>query len=94
MNRTEILKQYQIDRSGIIRSPGNFEGEMLYAPYFYDMVMHGCGEEIYDDYTDELLYTRVDVDDDARAEFPELYPDTTAVLVYESDEGFVYVEEV
>ncbi len=99
MTRIEILKQYTVDRRGTIRSPGKFEGEMLYAPYFYGMVMDGDGEEVYDQDGEEfaeedLLYTRLDVHPEDRAAFPELDLATTEVLVYQDDLGFVHVEEV
>lgn len=94
MTRTEILKHYTVDRRGTIRSPGKFEGEMIYAPYFYAAVMDGDGEPVYDDdYPDLLLYTELDVQDADRKAFPELDPTTKDVLVYESEQGFVHIEE-
>lgn len=99
MTREEILKEYTVDEAGCITTPGKFEGEMLYAPYFYEAVMDGCGEDVYDQDGEEyeessLLYTRLDIHPEDRTEFPELDPTTTEVLVYPSDQGFVHVEEV
>lgn len=108
MNREEILKDYTVNAQGVITSPGKFEGEMLYAPYFYDMLLNGDGDPMYADppedisdedmdsweMVDDLLYTSVEVEDGDRAQFPELGPDTVEVRVYESDSGFVHIEEV
>jgi len=107
MTRQQILEQYTIDRHGTIRSPGKFEGEMLYAPYFYDALMDGDGEEVYAplpencseeeaelwESDDSLLYTTFQVSEKDRLEFPELEPETQYVAVYESESGFVYVKE-
>jgi hypothetical protein len=41
MTRTEILAQYQVGSDGVIRSPGKFEGEMLYVPFYWDIAMNG-----------------------------------------------------
>ena len=102
MTRIEILNHYTVDRRLTINSPGKFEGEMIYAPHFYDMVMDGFGEPVYEDPPEDLsdeeldswemdggdlLYTELDVGDEDRAMFPELDPDTTRVLVYESNRG-------
>lgn len=99
MTREQILKDYKVDANGIIRSLGKFEGEMLYAPYFYDVLLDGHGDYVYDQDGDDeaegdLIYVRLDILPEDRAEFPELDPATTAVLVYESGGGFVHVEEV
>lgn len=101
MTREEILRDYMIDSHGRITDSGTFSGEMLYAPYFLDKMIDGLGEEVYDTDGDEdgeadgtLLYTRLDVQPEDREEFPELDPATTEVLVYESDQGFVHVEEI
>ena len=31
MTRAEVLGQYHVDERGVIRSPGKFEGEMVYV---------------------------------------------------------------
>jgi hypothetical protein len=108
MIREQILKEFKVDEHGIIRDPGKFEGEMLYAPYFDEIAMDGDVEDVYADLADdlgeedkelcwddaELLYTEVLVTDEDRTKFPELDPATKAVRVFESDQGFAHVEEV
>ncbi|MGH9890685.1 MAG: hypothetical protein ACREA0_01615 [bacterium] len=107
MTREEILKKFTVNEHGIIQSPGKFEGEMLYAPYFYDATLDGRGEDVYnappaseDEEVDDpweggdLLYTELEVTAEDREMFPELDPSTQRVRVSESGPGFVYVEEV
>lgn len=36
MTRKEIAETYKVDERGVIRSPGKFEGEPIYVPYFWD----------------------------------------------------------
>lgn len=88
MTRAEILKGFQIDEYGIIRSKGKFESEMIYAPYFYDKIMAGQGEEVTAE--DGNGYsTFFDISNEDRAEFPEL-GETKRVECYESTDGFFY----
>jgi hypothetical protein len=82
MTRVDIKLDYQIDERGVIRSPGKFEGEMLYVPYFWDAFLNGCADG--DD--GEVLTFIVDSDD--VREFPEL-ADAKQVRLYEDSQGFV-----
>lgn len=78
----ETLDGYDV-RDGIIRSPGKFEGEPTYAPYFYDALLNGFAD------TDEGDVATFDVTDDDRALFPEL-KDVQHVYLWESEQGFIY----
>lgn len=90
MKRSEILAEFQVDEHGIIRSPGKFEGEMLYAPHFAEF--YGSGEMVGVDEDDNSeLY---DVSPEDRAEFPEIDADTVAIVTWESDQGFFYCREL
>lgn len=44
MTRSEILEKYTVE-NGKIKSLGKFEGEKIYTPYFYDLLLNGDGEE-------------------------------------------------
>ena len=86
MNKEEILKEYEVNKHGIIVSPGKFEGEMLYVPYFYYL---DPDEEEYqenDFYMKWYFITKEDID-----LFHELEGFDTIVL-WESDQGFCYSE--
>lgn len=85
MTRQDILNEYTVNDGGIIQNPGKFESEMLYAPYFYDAMLNGMGDETLAD-NSELF----ELSDEDRAMFPELGSDTFLVLS-ESDSGFVSV---
>ena len=85
MTRRDIESSYTVDANGIIRSPGKFEGEPVYVPYFWDAYLEGFADE--DD--GEVLTFRVTAED--RAEFPEL-DGVTTVRLWETDQGFVYSE--
>ena len=90
MTRSEILENYDVE-NGIIQSPGKFEGEMLYAPYFYAHWLDG----LFDDDRVEVSGLFVSVffisDEDLR-EFPEL-TGVREVSLWEDDSGFVHLEE-
>lgn len=86
MTRTEIEATYKI-QNGIIMSPGKFEGEPIYAPYFWDLVMDGGADETEDD--GDIF--RISAED--RREFPEIDRDTTTIRIWEDGNGFVYTQE-
>lgn len=83
MTREQILSDYNVSDHGIIQNPGKFESEMLYAPYFYDSMLNGGGDETLSD-NSELF----ELSDDDHALFPELGSDAFLVLTI-SDSGFV-----
>lgn len=80
-NRDDILKEYRVE-NGIIRSPGKFEGEPIYVPYFWDMYLIGFSDE--DD--GDVITFHVCSDD--VTEFPEL-AGRDSVRLYQRDDGFV-----
>lgn len=86
MTREEILKDYKV-KNGTIRSPGKFEGERVYVPYFWDCAMNGCADEDDGDIL-TFIITQEDLD-----EFPELVEDKYAVgenlYLRVRDDGFV-----
>jgi hypothetical protein len=75
--------EYEIDSYGIIRSPGKFEGEPRYVPYFWEAYLNGMADD--DDGT--VLTFHVTAED--RKMFPELRG-VRNVYLEESDQGFVY----
>jgi hypothetical protein len=85
MTREEIIKEYAINKHGVITSPGKFEGAMLYTPYFWDAYLNGMA----DDDNGSILTFIVNQDD--RNEFPEL-AEAQKVRLEESEQGFVYCE--
>ena len=82
MTRKQIEAEYQVV-DGVIRSPGKFENEQVYAPYFYDAYLDGGADE--DD--GENLYFTVTNED--IKEFPELNGCTQVILTVDST-GFVW----
>jgi hypothetical protein len=90
MMRNQIMSEYTVV-DGIIRDPGKFESEPLFAPYFYEAMFDGCGEELAfmeDGCGESAVLLRIDPED--RSEFPELGA-ALYVLISESDQGFVSV---
>lgn len=82
ITRQETLEQYTVNDKGIIESPGKFEGNMLYAPYFHDCYLEGLQDE---DDGDEVVFRIRTEDFD---EFPELV-DIETVRMRVNDQGFV-----
>ena len=82
MTRRDIETSYKIDSNGVIRDPGQFEGEMLYVPYYWDAYLNGCADR---DDGDVLGF---DVTPEDKAQFPELKRRRTVKLC-QRDDGFV-----
>ena len=74
--------------NGVITSPGKFEGEPRFAPYFWGIILDGLVQR---DETADIDV--VIVDDEARALFPELRT-VTQVALEEDEFGFVYVTDI
>lgn len=81
MTRQEIEENYEIV-NGIIRSPGKFEGEALYIPYFWDCFLNGFADE--DD--SHIVF---EVTDEDRSLFPEIPTNQKAITIFEREDGFV-----
>ena len=84
MTRADIIAEYDVDTHGTIRSPGKFEGEPVYAPYFYDALMNGFADD-----DDGVASFNIDAND--IKEFPEL-ANVKRLRLWESEQGFVYIE--
>lgn len=84
MTREEIEKEYKVE-NGIIRSPGKFEGEPVYAPYFWSMFLDGMADE------DDSRILWFDVQEDDIEQFPELKM-YKQVGLWEDEQGFVRTE--
>lgn len=82
MTRAEICQQYTVDAQGIIRSPGKFEGCMLYVVHYWDVFLNGFADR------DNGHILGFDVTPEDKQEFPELKRRRT-VRLCESDNGFV-----
>ena len=97
MTKQEILKMYEVDTlEEFITSPGKFEGEFIFAPYFYDKYLNGFSEEIWEDDSggSDTLVSIFDVDDEDRKEFPFLLDDTEQIRLWETGSGFVITERI
>ena len=80
--RVQVLKQFETADNGRITSPGKFEGEALYVPYFWEKGLSGW----YDDEEDGNYVFFVMPED--REQFPEL-KQLRRVVLTEDDNGFV-----
>lgn len=66
MNRELVFAMFQVDETGIIRTPGPFEGQNLYIPYFWYLHISGYREDVHDG----IITFQIRMED--RAQFPEL----------------------
>jgi len=80
--RSEILRNYKINERGMISSPGKFESEMLYVPYFWNLGLEGSADR------DNGKIFGFDISPEEKFVFPELRGRRT-VKLYERDDGFV-----
>lgn len=88
MTRDEIHRTYKVE-NGIIRSPGPYEGEPEYAPYFHVLANEGNADE-YDVHNErEIPWFRIDATD--VEEFPDLAR-VQSIRLIENDDGFVHLD--
>ena len=85
MTREEVLKTYEVE-SGIIKSPGKFEGEPIYVPYFWDLALEGEAD-VSEENADGDLIDSFDIRPEDVAEFPEL-KGATRITLMEDNSGF------
>ena len=71
----------------LVNRPGKFEGEPVYAPYYYDIMLNGGADEVGEDNVDTFTVTEED-----RLIFPELKGIDT-IIQYEDDNGFIYTSQ-
>ena len=76
---------------GLHAPRGKFQGEPYYVLYFWDAMLDGDREPIYDDGRE--VYSLTEVTDDEREAF-ELDKSTVAIALWHSDQGFVTLEEL
>ena len=69
---------------GVIASPGKFEREAVYVPYFWEKGLDGWA----DDEPDDSTYVFYIVPED-KAEFPEL-GNRTMIAIRTREDGYVY----
>jgi hypothetical protein len=82
--RQSVLDHYKVENGRIV-SPGKFEGEPIYAPYFYEDSLNGGWDYVSPGhFKDEI--TKAD-----RVAFPEIPKRKRVVHLYETDDGFVYI---
>ena len=86
MTRYELEQTYKVQGNRIV-SPGKFESENIWAPYFWDIAMENGGKC---EFNDKLVTLIAIVADDVQ-QFPEL-DGFRAVELFEDDNGFVYCE--
>jgi hypothetical protein len=72
-------------RDTIIHDPGKFEGEHVSVPHFWEQTLDGCTDEVF---ADDIQYSFIVIDDDDRAQFPDLKE--YGLVVYEDSQGFVH----
>ena len=84
MTRKEIYNTYKI-KDGIIESPGKFEAEYCWVPYYWDIYLCGLADE---DRDGEITFIVNNVD---RIQFPEL-KHTKEVHLWTDFQGLVYSE--
>jgi hypothetical protein len=88
MTRAEIEKAYRVV-NGRIASPGKFEGEPIYAPGLWAMMLDGATDATID--TPDGPVDIITIDPELRQQWPELRG-TFAVALWEEDTGFVHLE--
>lgn len=81
--RQDVYEHYEVNESGMIMSPGRFEGELVYVPYLYEVYLHGGH------LSDDGEIITIEVEDKDRAMFPEL-ENASRAYIQVTDTGFIY----
>jgi hypothetical protein len=81
--RQRYLDEFQVSASGRIASPGKFEGEMIYVPYFWDCFLEGGA----DSDNGEVISFKLDSTD--KTLWPEIPARKRTMRLYERSDGFV-----
>lgn len=81
--RAKVESVFEV-KNGIIVTPGKFQGEAVYVPYFWEKALEGWA----DDEPEEGTYRFLVFPEDVK-EFPEL-GSKRAILIREREDGFVY----
>lgn len=79
--REKIESEYTV-RNGVIQSPGKFEGEAVYVPFYWEAFLNGMADR------DNGTTLGFDVTAEDKILFPELRR-RRAVKLIEDDQGFV-----
>lgn len=88
----ELRQEYQT-RDDVIISPGKFEGEMIYVPYFWNLALEGASSYDEDqDENEEFPVSVFEINATDRENFPGLLDDVETIRVWENLQGFVYCE--
>jgi len=74
--------EFKTDTRGRILSPGKFEGEMIYVPYYWEAYLNGFADR------DNGTILGFDVTPEDKVMFPMLKRRRT-VNLYQRDDGFV-----
>jgi len=90
--KRDIHRDYQIV-DGIIKTPGKFEGEMEYVPYYWNLLLNGCSDEEYIHpsglwWREGVVFCRFDIDQDERKVWGDILG-SDHIWLSESDDGFV-----
>lgn len=80
------LEGREVDSTGRISSPGKFEAELWYAPYWYDQTLDGCSDSVR--YLGQEC-EKMSISPEERKVFG--LKSRKVIYVHESEQGFVYV---
>lgn len=93
MTRQQILQDYQV-KNGRIASPGKFEGEPIFAPYFWDLGLMGCADNDNGSvFLFQFAFNSSTDDQKIAEEFPELRQwlgRKRSLKLQEDSQGFIH----
>jgi len=82
---------YDVDKYGLIRDLGPFQGEPLYVPFFYDLVLNGAQSGTVD-HADGSVTDYFNLCDDERTALGPEYASDAILTIRVSNSGFVSSE--
>lgn len=90
MTRAEVLRQYAVNDHHEIVTPGVYEGEPVFAPYFYSAYRLGRPHQRCAHRNDGMLALFYEVTPFDRAQFPELKDVLGVSLFVDEDDGLAF----
>jgi len=78
-----------VSEQGIIRSPGKFEGQPIYVPYYWSLTLEGCADRNSGP-GGEVGVAGFDVTSKDRELFPEIPRNRRTIWLEEDEQGFVH----
>ena len=85
----DYMKEFKCNEHRIVSSPGKFEAEMFYAPYFSMLV--GLGHQTHVLYENDTCVDLFILEEEEKIFFKPHFDDVYAIAITYCEQGFAYL---